>query len=225
MALIGDRYHHPGYIRPPLEAVCQKVGVASVFIYDVRLLNKTILRDYDLLIVLRDGMLWPSPTEDDEFGKQRVFWLTPDQEVAIASYVSHGGAYLALHNATALKGLNDTDSLYSQVLGATYAGHGKVDECYRVRVTEPGHPVAQHVNDYTITDERHWPTLHVQDAQVFLEAVCTDRRSIHGFTRLYGQGRVCYLANGHHRGALEAQPVQQLLENAIRWCLKGPGAE
>jgi len=43
IALIGDRYHHPGYIRPPLERACQKLGLSVTFIYDVRLLNAQLL--------------------------------------------------------------------------------------------------------------------------------------------------------------------------------------
>lgn len=35
LALIGDRYHHPGYIRPALESVCQKLGLPVAFVYDV----------------------------------------------------------------------------------------------------------------------------------------------------------------------------------------------
>lgn len=219
LALIGDRYHHPGYIRPPLERACQKLGLSITFIYDVRLLSTQLLEQYDLLIILRDGMLWPSPQPSDPFGKERVFWLTQEQEEALASFVRGGGGYLALHNATALKRLDDQESLYAQVLGASYAGHGKEQEDYKVRVIAPQHPVVRGVKDYSVIDERHWPRLHVSDAQVFLEADATDRRSIHGFTRTYGAGRVCYLANGHHREVLESPPVQQMIVEAANWCL------
>lgn len=219
LALIGDRYHHPNYIRPPLETACRKANLPVTFIYDVRLLNGKLLEQYDLLIVLRDGMLWPTPLPNDPFGKDRVFWLSAEQETAIAAFVKSGRGYLALHNATALKGLNDQDSLYLQVLGASYAGHGKEREDYQVRVTDTRHPVVQGVQDYFVTDERHWPKLHVSDAWIFLEAIATDKKSIHGFTRSYGEGRVCYLANGHNREVLESQPVQQMIVAAINWCL------
>jgi len=219
LALIGDRYHHPTYIRPPLEKACGKANLPVTFIYDVRLLNEQLLEQYDLLIILRDGMLWPTPLPNDPYGKDRVFWLSQPQEMAIAAFVTRGGGYLALHNATALKGLNDEDSLYLQVLGASYAGHGKEREGYQVRVTDTELPVVQGVQDYFVTDERHWPKLYATDAQVFLEAMATDRRSIHGFTRTCGEGRVCYLANGHNREVLESQPVQQMLVSAMKWCL------
>lgn len=39
LALIGDRYHHPGYIRPALGSACRKVELPMAFIYDVGLPN------------------------------------------------------------------------------------------------------------------------------------------------------------------------------------------
>jgi len=222
LALIGDRYHHPGYIRPPLEAACSKAGVAVTFIYDVRLFNPQVLNHYDLLIILRDGMLWPEPSAEDPFGKKRVFWLTSEQEQTLASFLCLGRAYLALHNATALKDLRGEESLYREILGASYAGHGTPGELYEVEVVDRAHPVAHLVKNFWVTDERHWPTVHAADAKVFLEATVAARTCVHGFTRHYGQGRICYLANGHYRDVLESPPMQQLMANAIRWCV-APG--
>lgn len=218
VALIGDRYHHPGYIRPALERACRQAEVDVRFVYDVRLLTRELVADYDILIILRDGMLWPTPGENDPFGKERVFWLTEDQERAIAEFVGGGGGYLAIHNATALKALDGRASLYHEVLGASYAGHGPERETYAVVVTRPTHPVAATVSQYQVNDERHWPRLHVSDVEIFLEAVSGEQRSVHGFTRLYQKGRICYLANGHNRETLELAAVQEMLVKALRWC-------
>ncbi len=46
-----------------------------------------------------------------------------------------------------------------------------------------------------------------------------ERRSVHGFTRFYKKGRMCYLANGHNREALELPAVQEMLVKGLRWCL------
>ncbi|MBC7353788.1 MAG: ThuA domain-containing protein [Thermogutta sp.] len=219
LALIGDRYHHPGYIREAIEQVCQKAGIAVRFVYDVRLLSSEILGQYDVLVVLRDGMLWPSPGENDPFGKERVFWLTQEQEEAVARFVANGGGFLAIHNATALKALDGRASLYHEVLGASYAGHGPEREDYTVEVINASNPVAAAVPRYEVGDERHWPKMHVSDADIFLEAVAGDRRSVHGFTRSYQKGRVCYLAHGHNLEALQRSPVQEMLVKGLRWCL------
>lgn len=108
-------------------------------------------------------MLWPSPQAENPFGKERVFWLTREQETAIASFVRGGGGYLALHNATALKGLDDQDSIYLQVVGASYAGHGTEQETYAVHVVDCQHPVVHGITDYSVTDGRHGPKLHVSE--------------------------------------------------------------
>ncbi|GAB6188051.1 hypothetical protein JCM17478_35530 [Thermopirellula anaerolimosa] len=219
LALIGDRYHDPAYIRPPLEAAMEKAGVAVAFLYDVRHLTPQVVFQYDVLIILRDGMLWPNPQPDGSFGKA-VFWLTEEQEMTVASFVWGGGGFLALHNATALKALDETESLYRRVLGASYAGHGPEQEGYYVRILNGSHPVTQGVQDYFVEDERHWPRLHVSDALILLESASGEQTSLHGFVRAFGLGRVCYLANGHNRRVLESDPMQRMLHNAARWCLE-----
>lgn len=219
LALIGDRYHDPAYIRPPLEEAMEKAGVAVAFLYDVRQLIPRVVFQYDLLVVLRDVMLWPDPQPDGSFGKA-VFWLTEEQEMTVASFVWGGGGFLALHNATALKSLNEKESLYLRVLGASYAGHGPAQESYYVRVLNGSHPVTAGVYDYFVEDERHWPRLHVSDALVLLESASGEQTSLHGFVRTFGLGRVCYLANGHNRRVLESDSMQRMLRNAARWCIE-----
>lgn len=220
LALIGDRYHHPAYIRPPLEKACRAAGISVRFIYDVTLLTAENINQYDILIILRDGMLWPSPQPDDPYGKERVFWLSEQQEGDLAEYVGRGGGFLALHNATALKSLKGTKSQYRDLLGASYAGHGPERETYQVRVVDLSHPVATQYPIYEAIDERHWPDLHVEDLQVFLLAVADGEPSVHGFTRYYGRGRICYLAHGHNQAILEHDAVQEMLVKALRWCLE-----
>ncbi|MGB9596015.1 MAG: MBL fold metallo-hydrolase, partial [Candidatus Poribacteria bacterium] len=76
LVLIGDHYHPPSYIPPALEPVFQKAGIKYNFIYDVTKLNAENLRGIKLLVILRDGMIWP---END---KDMVFWMTEEQEKA-----------------------------------------------------------------------------------------------------------------------------------------------
>lgn len=219
LALIGDRYHDPAYIRPALESAMKKAGVAIAFLYDVRQLKPQIVFQYDLLIILRDGMLWPNPQPGGSVGKA-VFWLTEEQEMTVASFVWSGGGFLALHNATALKALDEKESLYRRVLGASYAGHGPEREGYYVRILNGSHPVTAGVNEYFVEDERHRPQLHASDSIVLLESALGEQTSLHGFVRTFGLGRVCYLANGHNRQVLESDPMQRMMSNAARWCLE-----
>ena len=59
-ALIGDRYHNSDYIRTALrKTLVNEGGITIDFRDEVELLNAEELKGYKLLIILRDGMLWP----------------------------------------------------------------------------------------------------------------------------------------------------------------------
>ncbi len=160
-------------------------------------------------MVLRDGMLRPTP------GADPVWWITDDQEKALAGFVERGGGYLALHCATALRWFGDKPCLYRDLLGSSNRGHGAEDEKFEVRVAAPDHPVTRGVHDFSVMDQHHRPGLFAGDLTILLR---TSGNNVHGYARTYGEGRVCYLANGHHREVLESEPMQRLMINGARWC-------
>jgi len=212
LVLIGDHYHPPGYIRPPLESVFDRLGMPATFIYDVTKLTAENLEGASLLVVLRDGMIWPNGDAEPEW------WLSAKQVDALERFVRGGGGYLALHNATALQRLGPEATRYRDLLGSSYNGHGAADEKFTVRVVGAGHPVTRGVRDFEAVDERHRPVMHADDAKILLEAVSGGQKSVSGYAREFGRGRVCHLANGHNREILENPQVQKLLENAVLWC-------
>ena len=66
-ALIGDRYHNSDYIRTGLtRTVASQMGVSVDFTDETSLLNAETLDGYKVLIVLRDGMIWPNGYGGDE---------------------------------------------------------------------------------------------------------------------------------------------------------------
>ena len=59
-ALIGDRFHNSDYIRTGLSKVLvEGLDMAVDFTDDLHALSADNLARYDLLIVFRDGMVWP----------------------------------------------------------------------------------------------------------------------------------------------------------------------
>jgi len=59
-ALIGDRYHNSDYIRVGLGKTLGKdLGLSIDFCDEVKMLGNEQLAGRRLLIILRDGMLWP----------------------------------------------------------------------------------------------------------------------------------------------------------------------
>src|SRR5258708_7711052 len=66
-ALIGDRYHNSDYIRIGLtRTIAKQLGVTIDFTDETSLLNAETLDGYKVLIVLRDGMIWPNGYGGDE---------------------------------------------------------------------------------------------------------------------------------------------------------------
>src|SRR6266851_325778 len=115
-ALIGDRYHNSDYIRTGLRRTIEReMGVPVDFCDEVKLLDAETLAGYKLLIVLRDGMLWPDGYQDESSNAGYVatgrpplvsdppvpkteakqqFWITPEQGKAVKKFVERGGGAL-----------------------------------------------------------------------------------------------------------------------------------
>jgi len=215
LALIGDHYHPPDYIRPALEAARKAVGIPMDFLYDVTKLTAATLSRYRLLIVLRDGMNWPDPAAN-----RPQWWMTDSQEQAIIAFIRAGGGLLALHNANALMPWTEAENPAPilRVLGSQYDSHGSSREGYRVRVLKRDHPVTRGVADFTATGERHRPRPLADDMVRLLDASGDGETCLAGYVRAEGKGRVAYLAFGHNREVLELPDVQRLLANAAQWC-------
>src|SRR5262245_19330937 len=119
-ALIGDRYHNSDYIRTGLSRTIAKgLGLSIDFCDETKMLTAETLEGYRLLIVLRDGMIWPDGYGDESSnaawhanGRPKLisepplpptsgksqFWIRPEQGKAVRAFVENGGAALFLHN-------------------------------------------------------------------------------------------------------------------------------
>jgi len=204
LVVIGDSPHEPGHL--------EAAGVAARLAVDPRSISEETLRSVELLVLLRDGYWWPDGPE-----KPPRQWMTLEQERAIAAFVERGGGFLALHNAT---GLYPEKGPYLELLGGTYEGHGPLER-FRVRVVDRAHSVTRGVEDYEVADEQHTPRPDLSKVHVILESRSAEGvQAAAGWVRQAGRGRVCYLANGHTRDALNEPMFQKLIRNGIAWCLE-----
>jgi hypothetical protein len=246
-ALIGDRYHNSDYIRVGLtRTVAKELGVTIDFTDETSLLNAETLDGYQVLIVLRDGMIWPDGYGGDESsnaawaatGKPKLvfdpplpparaqsqFWMKPEQGKAVRQFVEAGGAALFLHNTTHV-GLTDPD--FRHVLGAAYTGHPPI-RTFKVKVTNTDHPITRGVKDFVVTDEQHYMTYDKDPKLLFLQTVNEDGLTYQsygatapgGWAYDYGKGRVCYMSPGHMLSDLWNPEYVKLQHNAVRWVMR-----
>ena len=203
------------------------------------------MKGYKLLIILRDGMIWPDGYPDEttnaawvNTGKPKLvfdpatpqtpaksaFWIKPEQGKAVRQFVEGGGSALMLHNVTHV-GLTDPD--FRHVLGAAYAGHPPI-RTFKVKVKNPDHPITKGVKDFVVTDEQHYMVYDKDPKHVFLETVNEEGLTYRdmgatapgGWSYDYGKGRVCYLSPGHLLAVLWNPEYIKLQQNALRWLMR-----
>lgn len=245
-ALIGDRYHNSDYIRTGLSKnIVEGLNVSVDFSDEYAALTAEKLKGYKLLIILRDGMIWPDgypdettnaawvntgkPTLNSEppalkYAAKPKFWIKPEQGKAVRSFVENGGSALFLHNVTHV-GLTDPD--FRHVLGAAYAGHPPI-RTFKVKVTNPDHPITKGVKDFIVTDEQHYMIYDKDRKNIFLETVNEQGLDYNkqgatapgGWAYDYGKGRVAYLSPGHLLTVLWNPEYVKLQQNAVKWLLR-----
>lgn len=244
--LIGDRYHNSDYIRTALNRTIQKeLDVNVDFCDETKNLTAETLHGYKLLIILRDGMIWPDGYPDEQtnagwVGGGKVplvseppvpptsgkaqFWMKPEQGKAVREFVNNGGSAFFLHNVTHV-GLTNPD--FRDVLGAAYAGHPPI-RTFKVKVKNPNHPITKGVRDFVVTDEQHYMDYDKDPKYVLLETVNVDgldfrgrgATALGGWAYEYGKGRVCYFSPGHLFSVLWNPEYVKLQHNAVRWLLR-----
>jgi trehalose utilization protein len=245
-ALIGDRYHNSDYIRTGLgRTIVREMDVSIDFCDEVKMLDAETLKGYKLLIVLRDGMLWPEGYQDENSNAGYVntgrppivsvppvpkteakqdFWITSEQGKAVKQFVERGGAALLMHNVTYISPHNEE---FRDILGAVTEGHPPIRK-FKVRVVNRDHPITRGVNDFVVTDEQHYMQYQKDHKHLLLESVNEDgatyknlgSKAPAGWAYDYGKGRVCYLAPGHMLTALWNPEYVKLQKNAVRWLLR-----
>ena len=210
--LAGDHYHDPQIAFDGLAPLLAEAGLNAHTTADYTQINRQNLAGKRLLILHRDGMLFPNGPD-----RPPVRWMTRDQETAIEEFVRAGGSFLALHNS----GWDyPFDGPYRRVLGGYYLTHPAIAS-FQVRVVDRAHPVTQGVEDYEIEDEQHWLWWDYDRVTLLLTNHGADgRQSAAGWAYSYGLGRVVYLANGHTPQAHAQPQFMRLKQNALRWLVE-----
>src|SRR5262249_20476361 len=241
LALIGDRYHNPDYIRVSLDRVFREVGVPVDYTILYDQLSRDLLKNYDLFVCLRDGMIWPNgylgpdAYTDYEQGLENDFpepkpesWITEEQGAAVKEFVMAGGGFYSLHNNSHV---SLSSKNYREVMGGAYIGHPALRP-FQVRVMNKEHPITEGIQDFMVNDEQHFVTYDKDSKYILLRSENIDgltdisegkdlgARAIAGWAYDFGKGRVVFTAVGHTLHALWQPEYFKLQKNAVRWLLR-----
>jgi type 1 glutamine amidotransferase len=239
LALIGDRYHNPDYIRVSLDKVFKDLHIPVDYTIQYDQISESLLRNYQVLVILRDGMIWP----DGYLGPDAytayeasletpmtfpnptpVAWITEEQGAAIKDFVNAGNGFYALHNCS---NISLSSKNYRDVMGGAYISHPPLRP-FQVRATPNKHPITEGINPFMVTDEQHYVNYDKDPKYIILEAQNLDglafqnlgTKSISGWAYDFGQGRVVFTAVGHTIHAMWTPEYLEIQKRSIRWLLK-----
>ena len=239
LALIGDRYHNPDYIRVALTRMFDglRVSVDYTMLYDK--LSRNLLKDYQLFLCLRDGMIWPGgylgpdaytayaaglENKSDFPEPKPQNWLTEEMAVALKDFVSEGKGFYSVHNNSHVSLSSKT---YRDVQGGAYIGHPPLRP-FKVRVVNSSHPITQGVQDFIVNDEQHYVEYDKDKKYLLLESENLDgltylklgTKAPAGWAYDYGKGRVVFTAVGHTIHALNNPEHMKLQRRAVQWLMR-----
>lgn len=209
----GGRWHDFDHARLQILAGLAEHEVAKTRVYE----------NYDCLDALSKADLLVTYTCDVR--------PTVEQQTALVEFVRGGGRWLALHgsNSAIEAPAPGTEKIFTtprsfgpvaEVLGSQFLGHPPI-EPYTVHITQPNHPLARGVAEFTVTDELYVSELHppldvVMHAHYtgpcrgFSEGHTEGEQHVQRpilYTKPTGDGMVCYFTLGHCRGRFDMQDM------------------
>jgi len=240
LVVCGDRYHNSDYIRTALgQTLGKELGLSMDFSDEVELLAPRFLKQYKMLVMLRDGMKFlsgygmtagrgaPATVSDPPLPpmeEKATYWITPEQGRAVKEFVQSGGGALFFHNTTYISPHNQD---FRDVLGAVTLEHPPLRP-FKVKIVNSDHPITRGVHDFVVTDEQHFVQYEKDPKFVLMQSVNENgltwrghgTSSVAGWAYDYGKGRVCYLAPGHTIAALWNPEYKKIQQNAAKWLLR-----
>jgi type 1 glutamine amidotransferase len=239
LALIGDRYHNPDYIRVALDKVFKALGIQVDYTIQYDQVAPELLSKYQLFVCLRDGMIWPGGylgpdayaayeadlENPDQFPKPNAeTWITEEQGAAIKDFVAAGNGFYALHNSSHI---SLSSKNYREVMGGAYIGHPPLRP-FQVRPSSNEHPITRGIRPFVVNDEQHYVEYDKDRKHIILEAENIDglvyenlgAKSISGWAYDFGKGRVVFTGIGHTIHALWAEEYVEIQKRSMKWLLK-----
>jgi type 1 glutamine amidotransferase len=239
LALIGDRYHNPDYIRVSLDKVFKDLNIPIDYTIQYDQISARLLKEYQLLLILRDGMIWPDgylgpdayaayeanlETPKSFPDPKPVTWITEEQGAAIKEFVTAGNGFYALHNCSHI---SLSSKNYREVMGGAYISHPPLRP-FQVHATANKHPITDGMSPFIVNDEQHYVTYDKDPKYIIMEAENIDglkfedlgTKSVSGWAYDFGKGRVVFTAVGHTIHAMWNPQYIEIQKRSVRWLLK-----
>src|ERR1700678_1923827 len=161
LALVGDRYHNPDYIRVSLDKVFKDLDIPIDYTIQYDQISASLLKNYQLFLILRDGMIWPDgylgpdayTAYEADLETPKIFpdpkpvsWITEEQGAAIKDFVNAGNGFYALHNCSHI---SLSSKNYREVMGGAYISHPPLRP-FQVRVSANKHPITEGMSSFIV---------------------------------------------------------------------------
>ena len=207
LLILGGMYHDFEGFAAAMRLLLEGAGYAIDPTYDLDLLTQLDRSDYDL--VMSYTSLSPHREGHEDTSPET---LTDDQVRGLTSWVSTGGALLAVHGAT-VSGI--PNPAMRALLGGVFVSHPPQFSFMVYPMYRP-HPITEWIEAFAVTDEFY---VQEYDQSADLHMVAIDRGVAHPmvWTREQGQGRVAHIAMGHGPAVWRLPQYQQLILQAVAW--------
>jgi type 1 glutamine amidotransferase len=222
LLVCGGKYHDFDFARVELLSLLGEMP-------EVR---TRVAEDYANLAALREADFLVTYTCDVK--------ATDEEQRALRRFVDAGGRWLALHGTNSVmeftpKGVACPRShpLLMQTLGSQFVAHPPVGR-FRVRVSQPHHPLVAGIPDFEVEDELYLCEYHGEnealletrfagEAPGFVEKDWEgDAPRLVMYLRRVGRGAVLYNTLGHCRGKYDMRPIMDVYPRVERCAWQEP---
>lgn len=141
--------------------------------------------------------------------------MPPADQETIRAKVEAGLGLVAIHTCAVLAEEPAFHATWLNLIGHRFVHHPPFSR-FRVSI-DRDHPVVRGVASFDIEDELYITEPWGSPMEVLATAEFEGKKHPMVAVREAGRGRVCYLADGHDRRALENPSFQAILANAVHW--------
>lgn len=201
-ALMGDHYHNADIVRTALTRdIVKDMGISVKMTDDYTSLSAETLKGYKMLIIHRDGRVFPEGIGPIGGGNKMVsldfirHFPKNQSEVPVVSdpplepTSGEMTAWIKPHQGKAVRDfvqnggsvlffhnvtdLGSTNADIHDVLGAVFAGHPPIRP-FKVKVKKSNHPIMEGITDFIVTDEQHFMEYDKDPEHILMESVNED---------------------------------------------------